>query len=72
MAGVLSGGSAAQAGLADGDTITSVDGHAINTPTDLTVVMEQLAPGETVKIVWTDSSGQSHTASVELHSGPPS
>lgn len=72
VAGVLSGGSAAQAGLADGDTITSVDGHAINTPTDLTAVMEQLAPGETVKIVWTDSSGQSHTASVELHSGPPS
>ena len=72
VAGVLPGGSADQAGLAQGDVITSLDGQSVNTPTDLTAIMEQLAPGQTVKIGWVDSSGQSHGASVQLHSGPPS
>jgi S1-C subfamily serine protease len=72
VAGVLSGGSAGKAGLVQGDVITSLDGHAISTPDDLTAVMEQEHPGDTVKISWVDQSGQSHTASVELQAGPPS
>ncbi len=28
-------------------------------------------PGDKVQIGWTDSSGQSHTATVQLSSGPP-
>ena len=72
VAGVLSGGTADQIGLTQGDVITSMAGHSVNSPTDLTAIMETLAPGQTVSIGWTDSSGQSHTATVQLHGGPPS
>jgi S1-C subfamily serine protease len=72
VAGVVSGGSADQAGLVQGDVITSLDGHAITTPTDLTTLMEQERPGDTVRIGWVDQSGQSHSATAQLQSGPPS
>jgi S1-C subfamily serine protease len=71
IAGVVSGGAAAQAGLAEGDTVTSFDGQAVNSPTDLTKLLVPLHPGDKVQVGWTDSSGQSHTGTVVLGSGPP-
>jgi S1-C subfamily serine protease len=72
VAGTMSGGAAAKAGLVQGDVITSLDGKNVNSPTALTAIMEQLHPGQQVSIAWTDSSGQSHTGTVTLGSGPPS
>jgi S1-C subfamily serine protease len=71
VAGVVAGGAAAGAGLVQGDTITSVGGKTVTSPTDLTQIISQYKPGQQVSLGWTDSSGQTHTANVTLGSGPP-
>jgi S1-C subfamily serine protease len=68
--GVIRDTPAAEIGLASGDTITSVGGHAIAAQSDLEGVIEQYHPGEKVTVTWTDQSGQSHSASVTLANGP--
>jgi S1-C subfamily serine protease len=62
---------AQEAGLAAGDTITSVNGKTVSTPTDLTNEIEPDHPGDKITLGWTDTSGQTHTATVQLTSGPP-
>jgi S1-C subfamily serine protease len=69
--GVVPGGPAATAGLASGDTITSLDGNSVDSPTSISALMVGHHPGDHVQIGWVDSSGQSHTATVDLGSGPP-
>jgi S1-C subfamily serine protease len=71
VAGVLNGGAAEAAGIQEGDVITSVDGTTINSSSDLSAALVSHHPGDKVKISWTDTAGQSHSATVELHSGPP-
>ena len=71
IAGVVTSSPAQEAGLADGDVITSVNGQAVSSPTDLTTLLAPHRPGDKVKIGWTDTSGASHTATVQLTSGPP-
>ena len=68
---VLAGEPAQKAGLATGDTITSVDGQAVDSPTRLSNVMFGHHPGDAVKVGWTDTAGSSHSATVVLGSGPP-
>jgi S1-C subfamily serine protease len=70
IAGVTSGTPAARAGLAQGDVITSVAGHAVNSGTSIAQVLENYHPGDKVAIAWTDGYGQSHTATVTLATGP--
>ena len=70
VAGVLNGSAAAQAGLAQGDVITSVAGHAVKADTDVSSALAQHHPGDKVSISWTDQNGQSHTATVTLGNGP--
>lgn len=69
--GVVSGGPASEAGIAAGDTITSVDGRSISSPAALGAAIGQDRPGQSVQLTWTDSSGQAHSATVNLGSGPP-
>jgi len=68
---VVPGEPAEKAGLAAGDTITSIDGRSVDSPTALTDLMLGHHPGDQVKVGWTDTSGASHSASVVLGSGPP-
>ena len=70
MAGVLSGTPAASAGLVAGDTITGVGSTTITSSTDLSTALAQYKPGQSVKISWTDASGQQHSATVQLIAGP--
>jgi S1-C subfamily serine protease len=70
VVGVTSGSAAAQAGLAAGDQITSVAGHAITSSSDIASALANHHPGDTISIGWTDQSGQSHTATVVLTTGP--
>jgi S1-C subfamily serine protease len=70
IAGVIDGGTAAQAGLAEGDVITSLGGHAVDSATTLSTLMNGYHPGTKVSLRWTDANGQSHTATVTLGSGP--
>ena len=67
---VQNGSPAASAGLAAGDTIQSLNGTAVDAPTTLSGLLDKYHPGDRVTIGWVDTSGQSHTASVTLASGP--
>jgi S1-C subfamily serine protease len=70
VAGVVSGSAAAQAGLAQGDVITSVAGHTIASSTDVSSALAAHHPGDKISLSWTDQTGQSQTATVTLGSGP--
>jgi S1-C subfamily serine protease len=70
LAGVVPGSAAAQAGLTQGDQITSLAGRAITSSSDVSSVLANYHPGNKVSISWTDPSGQSHTATVVLTTGP--
>jgi S1-C subfamily serine protease len=71
ISGVVSGGPAAKAGVVAGDVITSFDGQTLSSGSDLTHLLVPHHPGDKVELGWVDSSGQSHTAMVQLASGPP-
>ena len=64
------GSPASTAGLASGDTITSVDGQPVDSPTGLTSLLHKHRPGDRVTIGWLDASGRAHQAPVTLGSGP--
>jgi S1-C subfamily serine protease len=68
---LISGGAAQQAGLQEGDVITSLAGQSVGSPTDLTNILIRYHPGDSIPIGWTDQEGQSHTATIDLGSGPP-
>lgn len=70
ISGVVSGGPAAAAGLAAGDTITAVDGTTISDPSGLTAALAADKAGQNVDVSWVDSSGAAHQASVTLAQGP--
>jgi S1-C subfamily serine protease len=70
VAGALSGSPAANAGLTAGDVITSVAGQQVSSGTSIQQVLEGYHPGGKVSIAWTDTYGQSHTATVTLANGP--
>ena len=70
ISSVVSGGPAAQAGLAAGDTITSIDGQAVTSATNLGSIIGQYKPGTTVQVGWNDTNGQAQTTTVQLGSGP--
>jgi S1-C subfamily serine protease len=72
VSGVVANGAAANAGLAQGDVITSFDGQSVDSPTSLSHLLLPHHPGDKVPMTWTDTSGQSHTATVTLGSGPAS
>ncbi|MEU6586720.1 trypsin-like peptidase domain-containing protein [Nocardia sp. NPDC046763] len=68
--GVVQGGPADQLGLEARDIITGVDDHAVTSANDLTSTMDQHHPGDTVTLKWTDQTGQSQSAQVQLGKGP--
>jgi S1-C subfamily serine protease len=70
LAGTQSGTAAAQAGLGQGDTVTALDGKPVSTGTDIQNILIAHHPGDKVSIAWTDSAGQSHTATLTLGTGP--
>ena len=67
---VLQGTPAANAGLAAGDVITSIDGRSVSSPSALQSSMERHHPGDRVKIGYTDQDDQSQSATVTLANGP--
>jgi S1-C subfamily serine protease len=70
VARALPGYPAAQAGLAAGDLITSVDGQSVDSANALTNALSAHHPGDSVRIAWTTASGQARSATVKLVSGP--
>ena len=70
LAGTVQGTPAASAGLTQDDTVTSLNGQAVNSGTDVEHILIGFHPGQKISIGWTDASGQSHTATVTLANGP--
>ncbi|WP_129337493.1 S1C family serine protease [Cellulomonas endophytica] len=71
VAGVVEGAPAAAAGLAAGDTITSVGGVAVSSAQELTDALAGFAPGDEVEVVWTQATtGASQAATITLAEGP--
>jgi S1-C subfamily serine protease len=67
---VIPGEPADTIGLQAGDVVTSIAGVAVTNPTQLTLEMQHLHPGQSVPLSWTDTGGQAHTAPITLASGP--
>ena len=70
VAQVLDGTPAAGSGIARDDIITSVNGRPVNSATDLTDVLDQRHPGDTVTLTWRNPGGGEHSATVTLVPGP--
>jgi S1-C subfamily serine protease len=58
------------AGIVDGDVIVSVNGQSVGSTTALRSLMVRYHPGDTVTVGWVDQSGASHSASLQLVTGP--
>jgi S1-C subfamily serine protease len=71
VAQVLSGGTAERVGLVAGDTITAVNGTAIDSAATLSQLISTLHPGDQVRLTWLDVNGAGHTAGAPLGAGPP-
>ncbi|MGA2836982.1 MAG: S1C family serine protease [Acidimicrobiales bacterium] len=71
IVGIVAGSPAAGAGLAPGDTIVAIAGHAVTSPESLTTVLLGLSPGTSVSVTYLDPSGLTQAVTVRLTSGPP-
>jgi predicted metalloprotease with PDZ domain len=65
LSGVYDGSGAKEAGLAAGDDVISVDGHAVRDFGDLTIAVFQHRPGEKIQVEY-KRGGEKHTADVVL------
>ena len=72
VASTFPGMPAANAGITEGDTITSVNGVAVSTPTGLSDDIRSYKVGAKVTIAWLDAAGAAHSAVVTLVAGPAS
>ena len=70
VAGVLSGGPAAQAGITAGDVIIAVGNSAVGSADDLSTALAGYDPGDRVRVTWVDASGAAQSATVTLATGP--
>ena len=71
IAGTVSGGAASKAGITAGDEITSLGSRPVTSATDIRNTLVTHHPGDKVKVTWMDGSGQQHSVTVTLGSGPP-
>jgi S1-C subfamily serine protease len=69
ISGVVAGTPAESIGLVAGDTITTVNGTAITSGSQLSSLLGAHEPGDSVTIGWTDSAGAAQTATVALIEG---
>jgi S1-C subfamily serine protease len=67
---VEQGSPAAEVGLAAGDTITSLGGQQVTSGTDVKNILVTYHPGDKIQVGWTDASGQTHTGTLTLTTGP--
>jgi S1-C subfamily serine protease len=68
---VVPGSPAEAAGLVAGDLITSVGGHTISSPDELSAIVMTQKPGASVSASYLDQEGATQTTDLTLASGPP-
>jgi len=71
VVGVESASPAEAAGLQAGDVIVGIGGSQITSTAGLQAALSGRHAGDSVQVVWLDSAGRQHTATVQLESGPP-
>ena len=71
ISAVVPGSAAEAAGLTAGDLITSVGGHTISSPDELSQVVLTQKPGASISAVYVDQDGATQTTNLTLASGPP-
>jgi S1-C subfamily serine protease len=71
VADVVTGGPADAAGIAPGDTITSLNGRAVRSYTSLTNALLPYNAGVTVSLGIVDAAGNETTVAVHTTAGPP-
>lgn len=69
---VVAGSPAAKAGIASGDTITAFGTRRVASGLTLQFDVQHDAPGQSVKVAWTTSSGKHESATVKLAKRPSS
>jgi S1-C subfamily serine protease len=62
---------AQSAGISAGDVIVSLGGKTVDSPNALSSAISSHHVGDRVPVTWVDQSGEHHTATVQLSSGPP-
>ncbi|MBR5950258.1 MAG: trypsin-like peptidase domain-containing protein [Actinomycetaceae bacterium] len=67
---VNSGSAAEKAGIKAGDVITSVNNKSISSASDLSKMIKTFSVGDTVKITYTNSSGEKETVEATLGESP--
>jgi S1-C subfamily serine protease len=70
VVGVLCGTGAASAGIASGDVITEAAGRRIDSPNELTAIVNGSRPGSVVSVTWVSRSGTLRTSRVRLGAAP--
>ncbi len=70
ISGVVRSSPAAAAGLEAGDTITAIDGTAIDNAQSLSAALANHEPSDQVSVSWADTALTPHTATVTLTNGP--
>jgi S1-C subfamily serine protease len=70
ISGTTTGSPAANAGLTAGDEITSLGGQQVTNAEDVAHVLVSYHPGNSISVSWLDQSGQSHTLTLTLTTGP--
>ena len=70
VVGTISRSPAADAGLGQGDTILDINGTAVTSPDQMSGIISKFHPGSKVTLVWSDTSGTSHTTTLVLTKGP--
>ena len=65
------GSPAADAGLTQGDAITALNGHTVNSPAALTALMAKHKTGQRVRLSWLDTAGAAHVSTLRLAAAPP-
>jgi S1-C subfamily serine protease len=68
---VVSGSPAALGHIVPGDTIVSVGGHTVASPSSLSTIMTNEKPGATVRVVYINASGNQENVTLRLAQGPP-
>jgi S1-C subfamily serine protease len=71
IAGTVTGGPAASAGLTAGDVITAINGKSVSSPSTITSLILTKKPGAKITVTYTDQLGTSQVTTVTLGSGPP-
>jgi S1-C subfamily serine protease len=68
--GAVQGTPAADVGLQQYDTITSLGGQSVSDVEDIQHILVKYHPGDSIQVTWVDQEGDQHTATMTLTSGP--